>query len=78
MNSGMNSPGAAAASCNMKDSGGMKKLIAHTVFSYPPAIFHVAAGRSCVSAVHVAFLVATENDTFENTNTNVVIISFAT
>ena len=27
MNSGMNSPGAAAASCNMKDSGSMKKLI---------------------------------------------------
>ena len=25
MNSGMNSPGAAAASCNMKYSGGMKK-----------------------------------------------------
>ena len=24
MNSGINSPGAAAASCNMKDSGGMK------------------------------------------------------
>ena len=27
MNSGMNSPGAAAASCNMKDSGSMKHLI---------------------------------------------------
>ena len=27
VNSGMNSPGAAAASCNMKDSGSMNKLI---------------------------------------------------
>ena len=33
MNGGMNSPGATAANCNMKDSGGMKKL---TTIMDPP------------------------------------------
>ena len=59
---GMNSPGAAAASCYMNDSG-MNNLI--TIMAPPwsrirfcsyPAIIHVAAGRGCARAVHAAII----------------------
>ena len=40
------------------------------VFSSPPRIFHVAAGRGCARAVHATIHVAAENDTFENTSNN--------
>ena len=72
MNSGMNSPGAAAASCNMKDSGGMKKLI--TIMAPPwsrirlcsyPAIIHVAVAD--MDATYGAY-VAAEKNTLKNSN----------
>ena len=48
-------------------------MITDTFFSYPfpPAIFHVAAGRGCARAVHAAIHVAAENDTFEHTGKNI-------
>ena len=63
MNSGMNNLGAAAASCNMKDGGGMKSpangsaMIAHTIL-VTSTIIHVAAGRGCATGVHAAIHVA--------------------
>lgn len=69
MKSSLNSLGAAAARCNMKDSGGMKKVItimaslwSRILYFDTPAIFQVAVGHGCARVCHAAIYAAAQNN----------------
>lgn len=71
MNSGMRSPGAAAASCKIESRQGRSHIHDRDQLLDTSAIFHAAAGRGCARDAHAAAQYVPRSNIFNNTSSEI-------